>query len=422
MSSPIRSIAIIDPIGDFGIGGYVYELAEGLAANDVRVDVYTNGLSHMKDVSLPRHHRLLPLLGSPLFRQRRLIRAVLDGSASLLRSGDSHHRGDLPMVSRRTRWVTKAGDLLLPIELALYLKKCRYDLIWTQWPEMSRYGIRFWVLCKALGMWMVHTVHNVCPHEETSNDQALVRRVYEYSNSLIVHSEYSRQELLRMFPGCNGKTLLIRYGLYTMFPRLEGERRKLRERLSIPEDAVVLLFFGSVRPYKNIDAVLESMGNRRSENTILVVAGREFGYPDLVPGDPLGRTRRIASALGVLDRVRLIPGLLDLTATAGLFEMADILLLPYLKSYGSGVLLLGMTFGLHIAATKTGGMDEYLREYPACTLLDGSDTESVGEGMGQAIARLLQRGRPQHFTPHDLEWRTIAKSTLQSLEARGPAR
>jgi len=39
--SAARSIAMIEPLGDYGIGSYVYELSEGLAAHGVRVDVST---------------------------------------------------------------------------------------------------------------------------------------------------------------------------------------------------------------------------------------------------------------------------------------------------------------------------------------------------------------------------------------------
>jgi glycosyltransferase involved in cell wall biosynthesis len=280
---------------------------------------------------------------------------------------------------------------------------------------MSHYGIRFWSASKKLGMRMIHTVHNVLPHEEANTDRETVRRVYEYSDKLIVHSEYSRRELLQQFPQCQGKELRMRFGLYTMFPRFQGQGSRLRDQLKIPEGHGILLFYGSVRPYKNIDSVLEALRDRR--DVILVVAGRESGFSDLVPGDPLGRTRRIAASLGVLDRVRLIPGMLDLKTTAELFETADALLLPYLQSYGSGVLLLGMTFGLHIIATRTGGMDEYLENYPAHTLLDGPDTASVAQGIGQALSSFAGRDRTQKFELPHLNWRNVARDTLQSLES-----
>jgi glycosyltransferase involved in cell wall biosynthesis len=411
----IRSIAIIDPIGDYGIGGYVYELAEGLASNGVEVDVYTNGLSQMKDLGLPRHHRLLPVLGGVLFRQGKTLKGTPARVADSSDTGGVRLLGEVRGVPRRPGLVTRVVDFLLPFELALYLKKRRYDLIWTQWPVMTRYGVRFWAICKMLGLRLVHTVHNVVPHEE-DHDPRMLQRVYQHSDTLIIHSEYSRQELVRLFPKCNRKTLLMRCGMYTMFPRIQGEMGEIREKLGIPKEAPVLLFYGSVRPYKNIDAVLESLADQRSGDSVLIVAGRESGYPDVVHGDPLGRTRRIASSLGVFDRVRLLPGLLDLKSTSELFEMADVLLLPYLKSYGSGVLLLGMTFGMHIVATRTGGMEEYLAEYPAHTFLDGPDTESVAQGIERALRGAARPGVSRQYQLPNLDWRTIGAKALRALD------
>src|SRR5947199_7341653 len=75
MSRRIRSIAMIDTDGGDGIGGYTYELSEGLAANGIHVDVYANNRSGIQDLPLPRHHRLFPVLGGALFKQRRRSRA-----------------------------------------------------------------------------------------------------------------------------------------------------------------------------------------------------------------------------------------------------------------------------------------------------------------------------------------------------------
>src|ERR1700730_12533274 len=73
-TSPILSVAIIDYLDDFGIGGYIYELAEGLAANGVSVDVYSSGQGEMSKLAIARHHRLLTVLGNPLYKQKELLR------------------------------------------------------------------------------------------------------------------------------------------------------------------------------------------------------------------------------------------------------------------------------------------------------------------------------------------------------------
>lgn len=415
MTTPIQSIAIIDPLGDIGIGGYTYELAEGLAANGFRVDVFTSGVSQLKNLPLPRNHRLLPVLGSPLIRQRAILRQGTAPAAKPPDQGWNTPPGGPPKVPKRSRLMVKLKNTLMPFELALYLRKRQYDLIWTQWPDMGPDGTRFWGLCKTLGMRVVHTVHNVLPHEERADDHNLVKKVYKYSDSLLVHSEYTRQEIIRLFPEYKTKTLLMHHGIYTMFPRVEWERTGVRKKMDIPEGARALLCFGNIRPYKNIEAVLDSLVGCRSKDTILVVAGREFGFPELVQGDPLGLTRRRAEALGLLGRVRFLPGLLDLRSTSELFEAADFLLLPYNKSYGSGALLLGMTFGIHIIATRTGGMDEYLTQYPASTLLDGPDAASITKGIDLAVEQASRSDVSRKIRIPQLEWREITRVTMEKF-------
>src|SRR5260221_14379014 len=135
----IRSIAIIDPMNDFGIGGYIYELAEGLEANGVSVDVYSS-LGDMSKLAVSRHHRLYPVVGSTLYKQRKLLSGKLapPRTNSII---SNHFPWNLSLVRRLK---DSLRTLLLPLELACYLKKKHYSLVWTQWPRTKDYGTRFW--------------------------------------------------------------------------------------------------------------------------------------------------------------------------------------------------------------------------------------------------------------------------------------
>ena len=171
---------------------------------------------------------------------------------------------------------------------------------------------------------------------------------------------------------------------------------------------------GGVRPYKNTDAILHALARLRSDRVALIVSGKEWGYSDLVPGEPLGRTRRIAAELGILDQIRFVPGLQEIEQMSELLEAADVLMLPYLKSYGSGALLLGMTFGKHILATTTGGMDEYLAEYPARTIIKGPGVEDVLAGI-EEILKGSSEPTTQIGRIPSLEWKVVAGQLMQAL-------
>ena len=412
MSRGIQSIAMVDTDGGYGIGGYTYELSEGLASHGICVDVYANGRSTLRDVP-PRHHRRLPVLGRALCRQTGLphegvswVEPSSNGTASAGTPG-----GATAAKSRLRGWIRHG---LLAVEFASYLKHKHYDVVWIQWPG-DVYGAALYSMCRALGMRVVHTVHNVLPHETIAADIPNQALLYRKADALIVHSAWAERELTRLFRDVSHKIVRSRIGLYTMYPRRPDSRPQTRAALRVDDGTPVVLFFGGIRPYKNVDAVLGAMRDERLRTAVLVVAGVESGYDARVPGDPLGRTRALVDQLGITERVRLVPGGLDCADTTALLEAADILVLPYVKSYGSALLLLGMTFDKYIVATTAGGMDEYLDAYPHHTVIACSDVEHVVAGLAEALRRLpLRQMIPAPPMPA-LAWSDIAKQVLAAL-------
>jgi glycosyltransferase involved in cell wall biosynthesis len=405
---------MIDAEGGYGIGGYTYELSEGLAANGVEVDVYTNSKSEFHRLEMPRHHRVYPVLGGALFKQRRSLKQPITPSVPQVEQPMAKGSDGLAARGRTLALRSTLRGLILPAELAIYLKRQKYDLVWRQW-GFGVYGSRFSTVCKSLGMRVVHTVHNVLPHEEVPSDILQSRRLYGGADRLIAHSNWAKGEIARLFPEVAHKVIVARLGLYTMFPRVPESRMKTRESLKIPRGKPVLLFFGGVRPYKNIDSLLTAMRRPELNGSFLIVAGVESGYDDFVPNDPLGRTRRIAQESGVAERIRFIPGPLDLRRTAEIMEASDILALPYLRSYGSALLLLGMTFGKVIAATRTGGMEEYLKCYPRHTLLNGPAPNDVAAAIASAISRIEGSPDSETLEMPGLMWVNIAREVLAEI-------
>jgi glycosyltransferase involved in cell wall biosynthesis len=406
----VRRVALVT-LGDPGIGTYTYELAEALSACGVRVDVYTHFPSCT--LPLPRHHRLFPVLGSALIRQRYLLRlhAASPGTVRLDPEGAAHGPSCIPRFLKRT-----IRESYLSIELATWLRAQRYDFVWTQWPDLYGSRISFWSAARALGLPLVHTVHNVFPHEQAADDRAHYRHVYDRSRLVIVHSRAARDVLAREFPAVSSKILISPHGLYTTtYPRRPEARDRVRRSLGVSSAVPLVLFFGGVRPYKNVDVVIRALAADRIGQIALLVAGRESGYPESSTDDPLARTRRLATEWNVLDRVRLIPGIFDYDTTAELLEACDIVVLPYIESYGSGLLLLAMSFGKYIVATRTGGMDEYLRDYPAHDVIDTPTDDNLLAALHRS-ARLIQSGgsclasRPAH-----LEWSHIVRELLPRL-------
>jgi glycosyltransferase involved in cell wall biosynthesis len=99
------------------------------------------------------------------------------------------------------------------------------------------------------------------------------------------------------------------------------------------------------------------------------------------------------------------------------FEAADIVVLPYRESYGSGVLLLAMSFGKAIVATDTGGMGEYAGSYDPIGIVPANvSPEELLQQLKAAAARLHTGGVPAG-RPADLEWSAIVRAMLPSLNS-----
>jgi glycosyltransferase involved in cell wall biosynthesis len=421
--SPIRSVALIDPVSDSGIGGFTHELAQGLAACDVAVDVYARGAGYAQD--LPRDYRLHPVLGGevataaptasesstsvmePYFDV--LARRGMAGGRLRARPPDPEVG---PVIDRGVTSATLAAEGTCA---ASRIAATRPDVVWTQWPDLGADGRSIDGVCQSMGIPVVHTVHNVVPHERTAGDVEYHDARYRGASALVVHSDMAAQALGESFPSVRDRIVRSRHGLYTIFPRRPAMRDAVRARLEVGHGGPVVLMFGGVRPYKNLDAVLEAMADPRCAGLTLVVAGWEWGYPERVPGDRLGRTRAQVWRAGLSDRVRLLPGPFGRAQAAELFEAADAVALPYLDGWGSGLLLLAMTFGKYVLPTAVGGMHEYLTGYDRATRLAGPSAEMVADGLAAFAAGAAV---PEPALPGALAWPTIARRVLEDLGQR----
>ena len=404
------SVALINPMADYGIDTYTHELARGLAENGVHVDVFTADVSRLIVPYTHPNYRRFRVLGSRLPRVLADSTLRSDSGPVDLPRRTANANGQSESNAPVSHWRTRARQYFLSGEFALYLRNARYDVVWTQWPDLGAYA-KFWTASRWLRLPVVHTVHNIFPHERFSGDIAMCERAYDTARLLFVHSKPVRDELTALFPALASKVVAMPHGTYTVYPRQSGARSRLRAAMNIPVNATVLLCCGAIKPYKNVDACIHALAAIDRDDVWLVIAGSEGGAP---PHDQLARTRAIVREVGVEDRVRLLPGFLDETAMAELFEAIDVLMVPYVKSYGSGLLMLGITFGKCIIATRSG-MEEAASQYPGAILLEGSSVADIRRGVELALRRISEGTRSIGPLSPAFDWKNIAGQCLADI-------
>ena len=131
---------------------------------------------------------------------------------------------------------------------------------------------------------VVSILDNVIPHEKRPLDKLLVRYFVNSIDRFVAMSDSVLSDL-RLFTK-DKPAVLSPHPLYDNF----GEpmpRSKARRRLAIPDNQIVLLFFGFIRDYKGLDLLMQAYADPRIDKTKvrLVVAGEFYNnekkYKDL---------------------------------------------------------------------------------------------------------------------------------------------
>lgn len=215
--------------------------------------------------------------------------------------------------------------------------------------------------------------HNVLPHERRRTDEALVSRLLQAADRVLVHSR-DEAELAR--------TLTTRPVTVAQLP--PAVPASFTPHHPEPGEHRRLLFFGLVRPYKGLDVLLRALAD---------------GPPDVqlrITGEVWGSTETITALcaeLGITGRVELRPGYVEAADVPALFADVDALVLPYRAATGSQAVWVGFEFGVPVIVTRTGGLADDVRDGVDGLTARPDDVESLAD----ALRRFYTPGTPERM-------------------------
>jgi len=293
-------------------------------------------------------------------------------------------------------------------------------LIHVQWsliPWLDGSLYRRW---RRRGWRVVYTAHDVLPNAPPGWrgwlrgwEKALRRWLYRSADAVIVHSEANRQALLSLgvAPTRAHRVPMGDLGLFAV-PPLPME--EARARLGLDPQQPVALFFGLIKPYKGLGFLLRSwpMALRRVPAARLLVAGE--------PMEPLAPYRRLIAALGLEGRVTLHPRYIPSDLAAAYFCAADVVVLPYLDSSLSAVLLTAYDYARPVVVTAVGGLPEAVEEGETGFVVPPGDAPALAEALAILLAdraRAREMGqRARRLAEERHAWPAIARQTLALYE------
>jgi glycosyltransferase involved in cell wall biosynthesis len=365
---PVR-VQLVDPSGD--VTPYDHALAGALARHGAEVELVTSRFVH-GPVPDPRGYSVSEAFYRRATRHgakhRRLRRGLklLEHAPDMLRYGRRAGAADI----RHFQWLP-----LEPLDLLL-LPRERPRLL---------------------------TMHNVLRRD---GPDRRTRRLAERMDAVVVHTHAGARRLAELGVP-DDRVRVIPHGAFEHLTRQPMEV-PLPEELAAVEGPVVL-YFGTIRPYKGVDVLLEAFSE--VDGAELWVVGSPLG----MSMEPLLQLARVAPG-----RVRFVTRYVTDAEAPAFLRRADLLVLPHLQVDQSGVLFAGLAFGKPMVLSDVGGFGELARDHGAGRLVAPGDPAALAGALqdllADAGARLALGERAATAAAGPFSWDRIAEGTLSLYE------
>jgi glycosyltransferase involved in cell wall biosynthesis len=153
----------------------------------------------------------------------------------------------------------------------------------------------------------------------------------------------------------NRKIHILPHGNYVGLYENAVDGADARRALHVPDDAVVLLFLGAIRPYKGLPELIDAFKalSATKSGVELMIAGwvLDSVYSDVI-------RQRIGDAQNIHYR----PGFVAPSDIQLYMNACDVVVFPYREIFSSGAIVLAMSFAKACIAPKSGCIQDVLDE------------------------------------------------------------
>jgi glycosyltransferase involved in cell wall biosynthesis len=215
------------------------------------------------------------------------------------------------------------------------------------------------VFYKLLGKKIAFTAHNINAGKRDGYDSPLnrasLRFQYRLCDRIFVHTTKMKEELVSEFSVPEDKIVTIPFGINNAVPTTTLSGDEARQKLGLNQDNKVILFFGNIAPYKGLEFLVEAFStiSKADPAMRLIIAGRPKGPKNY--WEEIQQTISQCKLDGsVIKKIEYISD----DQIEVYFKAADILVLPYVSIFQSGVLFLAYSFGLPVIATNVGSLKQ----------------------------------------------------------------
>lgn len=273
-----------------------------------------------------------------------------------------------------------------------------------------------WLTIKCVRLFFfkyVVTVHDVQSFVGGDNT-AYADYIFSNASALIVHNQYSLDslELKAKSHSVNlPEIYVIPHGNYLPFISKKF-KSSCRDVLGVPKEKKVLLFFGQIKKVKGLDLLLAALVHLKKEDFLLVIAGKVWKDDWTTYQDYIDQN-------GLADKVKLNIRYIDDNEVDTFFSAADFVVLPYREIFQSGVLLMGMSYGVVPIVSNIRGMTEIVEHDRTGFVFESESVSDLVKVLRYSLAQentsTIEDNINQKIQDK-YDWGVIGKSTFSVYE------
>ena len=219
------------------------------------------------------------------------------------------------------------------------------------------------------------------------------------ATAYIIHSESDRKPLQSRYRLGRRPSTIVPLGPFDQHLTDSSDPSHPTEQgREAPADAVNLLFFGVIRPFKGLEDLVDAFDGLADDEISrywLTVIGETWEGWSL-PIEKIAASR-------YRSRITLVNRYVDDSEVGGIFSRADAVVLPYRRSSASGPAHLAMTHGLPLVITAVGGLPSAVSGYDGAILTPPNDIDALREAIRRLPAMRGHRYADPHSWTHSVE-------------------
>ena len=416
-------IILYNPAGYGGHIHYTYQLAESLARVGSDVTVITS-----EDYELKHLKRSFKIY-TPFTKS--WVKSFLSGVLSQLQGKNKISTNisynlnvnsslkDEEQIEISTLQVIRLYLIWLKISLFCLLRNPH--IIHFQCFLERKHDFYFMKFLKFLRFNIIYTAHELLPHDSNSfRDQNIYKKIYQIPDKIIVHSENDKREIVCKFQVDLDKVSVIPHGSYDLFYRDKNITKDVaKQKLGIPDGKKVILFFGLIRRYKGLEYLVYAFQRIKEEldSTVLFIVGSIYDensedfkfYSDLI------------DLISHDDDVIRVNEYVPFEKINSYFLASDLVVLPYIKTYTSGVLLAAYAAGRPVIVTDTGALSEVVDVGKSGFIVPPKDINALACAIIKTLSDPDQMEKMGNYAKHlsktVYSWDNIALKTINVYQS-----